>query len=462
MRTGHGTTFFAAAALAFGWAGSACGGDSDMDLDRDAGQTADSGMEDASTDDGPMDASTEDAAVAPIAFTLRGTIHHADGSPRRGVTAYVRGSDPVVSDSEGKFVIDGVTAPYDLLLASADTHTAELYVGLVSPSPTVPFRGDVFHDVTISGELVAGPSSGFTPTTPTNGRTDYTFRSQNGIQRRRGDSMASPFEFSGSWTGPSAITQTLHVFQYEVAGDVADTFLGYGSIAVGLVADGSTDVGTVTMNTVPDRHISGTVSAAAGVTIGGIGTASELTDGTVYFPDSTETGPDFDQVVPGVPGATGTVMVQASTTTAAGDATTILVRRGLALPATGLAISLPALGVATPTAPAADGELRAGAELAFAPVEGAVHVLILSPSDPIAGGIVLRIVTTEDHAIVPDTAPFGVTLPSAASYRWVTVAFHGVASVDAFAADNVLYDFQSGRLDGTMTIAPPRTLVTPP
>jgi hypothetical protein len=65
---------------------------------------------------------------------------------------------------------------------SDDQDVAIFYVGLTLPSPELAFPISAFQDVTLSGELVAGSGSDFTTTTPAEGRTDFTFRSQNGVQ----------------------------------------------------------------------------------------------------------------------------------------------------------------------------------------------------------------------------------------------------------------------------------------
>jgi hypothetical protein len=457
-----GTMLFAVAAFAVA---TACG-DEAADPTPDAATPNDSGAPDASTegsaDAGLSDASTDDPDVPPVPMTVNGTVRYGEGSGMPGITAYVAGSAPVVSDDDGVFVIEGVTAPYDLLLVSVDENSAVLYAGLESEDPSITFPFGPMRHIGIEGTLVAGVGAGFTTTTPVDGRTEYTFRSQNGIQRKGSGSVASPFDFDARWVGPPAVTRTLHVFQYEVVDGVADAFLGYGSIPIGLVNGGSIDVGAVTMDAITDRRLAGTVSAPAGITIVSIGTGCRLPDGTSYSPDSQETGPAFDQVVPGVAGATGSVLVQLSVTTDAGPAGAAVVRTGLALPSTDLEIAVPLLDVPQVVSPAIDGELSPGTELVLTGAEGTVRMMILRPHTLPSDGGTLVLVTRGDRAVVPDTAPFGVALSSSETYDWQTVAFLGVGSVDDFVANDVYARLVTSDIDGTLMLAPDRTLVTLP
>jgi hypothetical protein len=451
-------SLFAVGALALA---AACG-DSNVDRSRDAAPPDDSGLPDASTGDAAIATDSGVIDVPPMPMTLRGKVLHSEGSPMSGVTAYIAGSAPVVSDAEGEFTLEDVTAPYDLLLVSDDQNVAIFFVGLTLPSPEIAFPISAYQDVDISGELVAGSGSDFVTTTPMNGRTDFTFRSQNGIQRLSSGSVASPFDYGAAWEGPAAITRTLHVFQYTVTDGVADAFLGHGSAPVGLANGGAIDVGTITMGAVTDQHVAGTVSAPASITLTSITAGSHLSDGTTYFPASESPGPAFDEVVPGVPGAVGALLVQGSVDTDAGPGTYAVVRTGLALPSTDLDITLPAPPVALPASPAENGELGSGTELSLTEAVG-VAMLVLRPTAAPSEGGALYLVTTRDRVVVPDTAPFGVTLGRGETYLWMVAGFPDLApTVDAFVETDVYHRILHSEADGTIVISPPRSLAVSP
>jgi hypothetical protein len=75
----------------------------------------------------------------------------------------------------------------------------------------------------------------------------------------------------------------------------------------------------------------------------------------------------------------------------------------------------------------------------------------------------LYLVTTQDRVVVPDTAPFGVTLGRGESHAWMVAGFPDLApTVDAFVETDVYHRVLHGEMDDMAVVAPPRSLVVPP
>jgi hypothetical protein len=95
--------------------------------------TACGGNKDTVVDASP-DAPAADSAVQAI--TVQGRTKRSDGSPHAGLTVFISGSDPVVTDAQGQFTISGVT-PIPLALAAASPWTNSTSpTGRISTGPS--------------------------------------------------------------------------------------------------------------------------------------------------------------------------------------------------------------------------------------------------------------------------------------------------------------------------------------
>jgi hypothetical protein len=440
-----------------------CGGSSSH-ADPSDGAIADGGV-DGSTPGGDDD-SDASTPTEPEPITLTGIVVDNQGLALPGVTVFVLGGAPVVTDVAGAFSVPGIVPPYDALLVSAAAKGGTLYVGLTEPDPWLVSQFDVprDHEATVEGTLVAGDSDFASPNAAdTYTRTDVAL--DRGGQTRISNPMdaADGFGLVPQWGGASTTSGTFHALQYTRAGDLVTAFHGYASKSL-TVSDGDTvDLGMPVMDSVAAAHLSGTTSTeGASFEVAQIASAVSFLDGgAMELNGQTAALDTFDHLLPGALGAKGRVTVTALSSDVVGAAGIILTRAGLALPTTDLEIIVPDLPLPLPLSPAAGaGGVGEGSELVFEDVPNAVH-LVTFGSASFSGMTTLWVVTTEDHVRLPDLAPYGVELDPEADYQWWVRSYVGYASVDDLAVPELFAEIQRGLRDSVAAVGPRRAATTP-
>lgn len=409
-----------AAAMSLLVASSACGGDDDGGSD-----AVDAGLNPAA----------DAAPMPPTTITVSGTVVDSFGRPFDGASIYIEGFAPIVTDGSGGFSIEGVEPPYDLLVTSVEINTSTLFVGLVEANPTLTFvttQRPVPRSATVEGTLTAGADSGFVDPNPAGTSTVWRMlvNGGSGGTTRGPASDISPFTVPVSWRNSAEVSGRLHVLQYVQDGDGLTTgFTGYGSKLVSGIADeDAASASTITMESVSAATVSGTVSLPEGATLLRLQSGVRLDDQNLFEPLADETSTaatTFSHLVPAIANATGCVLASASF---AGGVFVGASQTGLTLPATDIALEVPD-GFAVLTSPP-DGAsgIGIGSELTFEAPADAVHIVVIAPLDSAAGAILIA--TSENRVVIPDVAPFGVTLPSGMTYNWAVYTFFDHDRVD--------------------------------
>lgn len=205
-------------------------------------------------------------------MTVSGAVYEAVRGNIPGLSVFVLGQDdvlPVVTTGDGSFTLDGVVAPYDLVVASTIAPVAFEYRGVTRPDPFVVLPFDPITLPAISAPPSTASASG-TLSGVTFPLTGTQFVIGEAFGTRVLPTSSVPNAGSGDWTctsmwvGPPAIDQTCSalVGSGNAGGDPDYRF---GSRVETLPAGAVSTGETITLTSIPTRHVTGTASTAAGI-----------------------------------------------------------------------------------------------------------------------------------------------------------------------------------------------------
>ena len=101
------------------------------------------------------DSPSEPQEDLPTSITVNGFVKDFDGEPVSGVSVYVKGKTPSVTDANGAFSIADVTTPYEIRVILSTQQTGVIYQGLTRPDPTLLYFTSLTtsKSATISGNV---------------------------------------------------------------------------------------------------------------------------------------------------------------------------------------------------------------------------------------------------------------------------------------------------------------------
>ena len=424
------------------------------------------GDDDGAAPDAAIDGATgaADADTSPV--TVEGTVVDLPEFALAGVTVAIPGHAPVVTDGSGRFTIEEVERPYDVLLIDVDHATAALYVGLTRPDPFLNtfVQRATESAIDVSGTLEAGAGDAFVSPNPPDTITRLTLPLvRGGGQQVLGeDQAATAFAFPVEWISNAPASGTLHALQYARTGGLATGFLAYGSYGMSLTNSGNNVVtGAIAMNEIDEHEVSGTITGGGDdLTVLAVASSVSFSQaGELDVSLHATAATTFEHLLPDVPGARGCVMVQAGSAELSGGVA-IATRTELDLPATEVVIELPDVGFPVPMSPAAGAaDVGAGSELVWRDVDDAVHLVSFQPTG--VDGARVRVVTADDRAVLPDLAPYGVSFTSESDYGWRVVSDLTASSTDAVAAEGMAALSSLCTTDRMVLLTPARAAVTP-
>ena len=360
---------------------------------------------------------------------LHGQVVGPTGVGLSGMTVSV-GQTTAVTADDGRFSISGVTPPYDIQVLLAGAHPfIGHFQGLTRADPTLVFpflfgNGEP-NTATIAGAVSGGDPFGtaglFTVGffTSTDVRLDLL---SIGITSRN-----NPFTLPVSWYGPEEISGTVHVLQFTAPqpGDPPTAFTGYGTHpGLPVARDGALTGADVALTPPGNATISGTIVPPDGYQVKEKTLGLEVAGLTALPLGHVDTGDtDFSFTVPeGIPA------LAAITVNAQRDGAGSTSRRLSAISpgATGISIPLPA--PAQPVSPDDGAPVSPGTALTWAPLEHAVHLLMVSggPDAP-----AVYVVTSAATATLPELPP--------GSYSWFVAGLGPFDGIDAFTSGPNLF-----------------------
>jgi hypothetical protein len=409
----------------------------------------------------PIDGDTPIDVIETI--DVAGVVLDSAGRPMAGVSVYVEGGAPLVSDQDGEFSVGGVLPPYDVILAHADSDLSFAYQDLTRSDPTFAtlFQPDADRAASVTLSVEAGTSTFVSP----NPANTITMTQLNGealgaVQSDPGQA-ATPVVVDASWNGAATAQTAIHVLQMTYGPGGPVSFSGYGSTNVTL-DDGQDEAFEVTMAPATAGALTVEASVAdPAMDLTNIQTWMVADDRTMFFLLNTSLTGDEQTVVtvaPQVAAATAAVRASAAVTTGGGPALVFKGDADLPIPTTNLALEIPDVPPPVPTSPPASSEIEVGSELCWTAIPDAVYLALLQPS---GGGDVVTAFTADTCVAVPDTAPFGVALAPDTNYQFLVLAVVGVSSTDELTEGSLFLDAFLGRRDAVLALGPSRALTTP-
>lgn len=356
---------------------------------------------------------TAEAVVDVAPQTVSGSVIGLYEEPIPGITVYIAGLPPTVTDAEGRFAIEGVTVPYDLTVAHGQLW-AQTFVGLATPSPAVQaffasLEAPPLPRTTVSGDLTGS----FTPVPADvavvvcpEGLDQVIWARPNCAQISEG---GTDYEIELVWSDGAAADVRLRAYAYEMdpLGAVTD-ILGSGSVTVE-VSDALALTQDVSLAAAGPAlaDIVLNLSAPAGFELSAR-TVLNLPGGrSIAGPDSRVPTSPIGLVAPSVNGAQYTVVAQGSS----GNGSTGRWVTGIH---TGEAVSIAISHAPSIISPeSGDTGLAPGTLLiADKQLEGSVHFAVL----PQSGGTVRMVSTVEESVPLPDLSAIGITMEDSEPY----------------------------------------------
>ncbi len=396
---------------------------------------------------------------------LTGLVVNYNGGPVSGAKVKVGSRAIVTTGADGSFAVQGVNAPYDIAVASADGSAAAVYSGLTRADPTVgiPLFGMPPPDQTRCAATITGHLSGGTGFPQLTGH-DVRFLLTAPVTAAAGiESFAiqadGTFTLSLSWSGNTTLSATLRAVQFaEDINYQCISFDGAGSVAVTLTANQALLAQEIRLDPVTSGRVAGTVSVAPGYILFGRTLRA-------FYPPSDSLRIRFDDTFGGgtvsaaydYPGFSAKDAVLKLTASAVDDSTAFVQawRAGFAL---GSAVDLnvpgaPVFQIPTPSSTA----VTIGSALSWTALDGAVYDMTVTPSI-VGSGPVIRVVTSATSVPIPDLSAMGLIWPKAVEYRMELNAY-GPHTADDVAGSNELAPDDK---DGVYAASALRTFTTAP
>ena len=338
-------------------------------------------------------------------------------------------SASTTTDVNGKFTLTEVATPYDVaIIEPAPTKIATIFTQLTRTDPKLldlAITGQPALTATLGGTIsggnaldTAGTLTAVSWASPGVSLTSYV--------------NTSPYSVDLGWATPASITGTVRGLQITV--DPNFTVTGYPGYAtktgVTVTSGGTVSDADLQLAAVTTDNISTNISAPAGHEIIERNVFLSFDDGAFVQVSGDGLDAGVLQVpVPSNIGAKASVLAHAVTPN--GSSETYAQTPALTPGTVGAALTLPS--PAQLTAPA-DGGIDTNTDLAWTPVSGGIHALLISAtaSDP-----AYAIVSGGSRVRIPDLSRHGLGLPSGRPYDVVLIAIGPYASVDAYTATTV-------------------------
>jgi hypothetical protein len=332
------------------------------------------------------------------------------------------GTQQTTTDGNGLFSVAGVTTPYDATVVQGNA--SRTYKSLTRADPTLvgPTLGSLPNHGTVTGSISGGDAL----PAPSD-KTVVAWGSPE--TSAKANVTNNPWTMNLGWSGPSPTTGNVHALQWTPTGGAPTAYKGHGVSTGVAVAGGATVNNVAVAMTAPAAStISGTVVAAAGVSLSFKDLSIDFADGASFAVGTALGGStSFSYAVPDGIGSTASVSASGMYPGSSGTFTTV---RGLAAGSTGTIIDL--LAPSLYSAPDADATgVTTATDFTWTAFPGAVYAVTFFSS--VQGAPTFFVITSATSTRIPDLSALGITLPAGTNYGWSIQPVAPWASVDAYA-----------------------------
>jgi len=356
------------------------------------------------------------------------------GEPIAGAAVLVPGMSPVTTLADGSFSIPGVHVPYDIVLLPPGRDTAVVYDGLTRSDPTLvfPFYAGGARFATITGTVP--------PTAGTGSTSTHVFfvSGRDVVGGTPADVTTGAYSFGVGWrSAGGTLTGQLYVLRWtgDALGHPA-SYDGYASKPL-TISDGSSSSGidftAAELTDPPEQIIAGSVTIPTGYTQAVRRLFVFFGRVPVYWEESGSLAGDFSYTVPSISGVVSGVSASAEDPA---SRTSWYVKNGISGNTTNVSIALQeAAHLTQPTNGAS--AVDTSTSFAWSPGGGTgVNIIWVTPDN--GASPTFLVLTTLDHAKIPDLTAAGMGLPATTAYHWVVDKVFPVASVDDAAREGFL------------------------
>lgn len=400
------------------------------------------------------------APTPPSTSTISGKVLNFGGQPVANVPVVILGQDPAsqvltttaltgITNSSGEFTITGVTKPYDISAIATNTgKISTTYIGLTKDDPTL-FVLD--FGLTPTKQAIFRGDTDELPSPSNQHRHQGAFGSpealqpfdlaNNGNYRRVNTASA---DVSVNWFGPATTTGRIHVLQWKqqsISNPLPMSYTGYGNRDVILTDQSTTNNQNVTLTALGSNNAGGSISLPTGYTLNKKAMMVKLDTNTrLQFAQETNSNLNFNYVTPQINNAN--ITFSASATSANGRTSSVM-KQGLGLTDTNIAITIPdAPSLALPTNNAAN--VSYNTEFQWAPFGDTNSVNIAFVLSPVTGQLFF-IISKDSKMKLPDLSAQGMPInPSFGApgtpipYSYQVQSLGPLSSVNDAAAPNLI------------------------
>ncbi|AKJ02634.1 outer membrane autotransporter barrel domain protein [Archangium gephyra] len=376
----------------------------------------------------------------PTTLTVTGRVLDGEGQPLENASILIPGDDrhAVDLDRAGAFSIDGVTAPYDVIVVQRTLRTAAVYKGLSRQDLTLPFATREEDDDRSAG-LQGTVTGGSTPYDSIR-YTRVEFASASSSSATNPNPGGTYYAAVG-WRGPASITGTLYVLQSERSRFFSppSRYLGFGRRDNVTLNDTAMHSAVdITLTPVAEARLAGSITVPDGYALTTLDTHL-VPDGSAntYLFSDTEPGSAFDYLVPQIPQSTFTMNVNALMEKPGEPLQTAyskLYKKGLTAGTRDAALVIQAAPQQGQPANEATEVTRA-TEFSWTGFTGGIHQFQIQEDDPAEGTFpyTVNIYTSGTRTTLPDLSAVDMSLPASTTFSWNVQGFAPVASMDALS-----------------------------
>lgn len=344
-------------------------------------------------------------------LTVSGRVVGAIGSPVSGIVVSSQGQN-AVSSADGTFTLGGLFVPYDLALStSMGSGALHVFAGLsaddpvVTPAFALEPSGLPSSTATVSGDLLGGDPL------PAD---HHALVCAEGLDLVvLGCDRAGPGDTSYSltlgWLSADAVPVRLHWLHLEAdALDRPVDYHGYASLEL-MFADGDIFIVDAGMGPLAQGTFSVSLASEGSIPVEGAFIGARVGPNLV-MPMAVIEGTDIEVPMPLLSGLGYDV------TAMAGSVEALAWRTGLGLD--GGTVTVPAAPAMVTPADGAPNVTLATVFTVAAPPDRA-KLFLWTPD---AAGPAIFLTTTGNSVTIPDPTPYGLSLPSGATYDWQVAA----------------------------------------
>jgi len=372
---------------------------------------------------------------APTTITVNGTVVDYNKQPVVNATVIISGRAPVITDPGGKFTVTSVATPYDCTaIWGAAGGTALVYQGLTRADPTLQFAPSgtaTEKKASVSGRITPYTAGAENPMvafgSPEMNLLEWNYQIGQPVASTGYDYTLTP-----SWYGASATTGTLHALQWNKAGGLPTTYVGYASQPNVTLSDGGTFSGRdLALTSVSTTSVNGDVSLFPNSTLGVKWINVHFKSGA-QLPLLYHSNADlsFSYNTPNLSTNVAGFDVFAEAYLQPDQEVSRSVKRGVAANESNIGLVLNSPPVAVLPVDHATG-VSYSTEFRWTPFSNGVHRLVITAPGNVPWFFV---VTKSAFARIPDLSAYGMGLPAVYEYTWWVQAFAPFADVDAWAA----------------------------